>query len=223
MKYIVILFILFNQAHSFAQSILDSAIFSNNFKLAKGIYTSLLELQYNSPKYLNCELDLENQTSKIYFSKLYYINSSQIRNPYTDAIFAYVVEGNLFIFHHDHLSPIFLRGAISTFILKERITTTNYPSTPSSTYGSPQYGTSPTTSSSIETNIYFFDFKTGIKERVNIENLDTVIKRDSLLYHTFKTIKTDARDKKAYSYVSQYNARNPVYILFFKEPDLSNE
>lgn len=223
MKFVVILFIICIQTSCFAQSMIDSVIFNNNFKLAKGIYTSLLELQYNAPKYPDCEIDLENQNSRISFSNLYYINSAQIRNPYTDALFAYVVEGNLFIFHHNYLSPIFLRGAICTFILKERITTTNYSLTPSDTYGNSQYGTGSSTSSSVETNVYFFDFKTGITERVNIESLDPVIKRDSVLYHTFTKIITDPRDKKAYSFVSQFNARNPVYILIFKEPDLSDE
>jgi len=217
MKFLISLIVLFIKLNCLAQtSVLDSVVFDNNFKFSDGIYTSLFELQYNAPKYPDCALDLENQRNKISFLTLYYYTPKQIRKPYQDAIFATVVAGKLFLFHHNYLSPIFLRGAICTFILKEYISTTHYPSNSSNPYGS-TYGSGPTTQNVEVTNIYFFDFKTGIIETVEKEKLDFVIQRDSLLYSTYKKIYTDPNNKKSYSYIAQFNTRNPVYLYVYRE------
>lgn len=225
MKFIIGIAFLCIQWSCLAQTaVLDSTAFDVNFKLSNGIYTSLLELQYSAPKYPDCELDLENQRSTLSFSSLYYITAKKVRKPYDDQLFATVVDGRLFIFHHNHLNPIFLRGAICTFILKEYIATTYYPSGSGNPY---PYGSSsssyPSTQHVEVTNIYFFDFKTGIIETVEKERLDFVIQRDSVLYKTFSKIYTDPNNKKTYSYISQYNLRNPVYIYFFREETIHPE
>ncbi len=41
------------------------------------------------------------------------------------------------------------------------------------------------------------------------------MKRDAGLYERFKKIKADSKNKKSYPYISQYNARNPFYIIQF--------
>jgi len=224
MKSLLLFLMLFFQVSCFAQFILDSAVFDNNVKLKNGIYTTLVELQFNSPKYEDCELDLENQRSEISFLNLNYITSGQVRKPYEDDIFATVVEGRLFIFYHNYLSAVFLKGAISTFILNEMITRTYYPSTTQSTYGNPMYASPPTTYTDVETNIYFLDFKTGDIKEVDIDNLDPIIERDSVLYESYQKIKSDPKNKKSYPYISLYNTRNPIYVYIFKEEsDFSDE
>ena len=82
-------------------------------------------------------------------------------------------------------------------------------------YGSPGYGGPPTLvkTSHVEINIYFLDFQTGMIAKVEKDNLEPIIMRDSTLYESFVKIKGDSNHKKSYPFISQYNTRNSVYIL----------
>ncbi|MGN6645989.1 MAG: hypothetical protein ACTHJT_05615, partial [Cytophaga sp.] len=183
-----------------------------------GIYTSAIELRYNSPKYPDCSLELNSLTDKVPTTNLYYVSSQDIKHKFEDNIFAMVREGILYIFYHNYFSPVFQRGSICTFILKEVQTTTYYPSGSSvGTAGTTMHSGVPVTTSHTTMNIYFMDFQSGIIEKVKKENLDPIIKRDAVLYERFKKIKGDPKNKKSYPYISQYNARNPYYIILVRE------
>lgn len=221
MRFLILPLILITHIQVHAQNVFDSLAFDNGFQFHNGIYTSLDELKYNSPSYPDCELeiDINNQQQhlQIKLDQLYYINSRQTRLKFESPLFATVVEGHLSIFYKNELSSVFLKGALSTFILKELVTTTHYPT--GSALGS-SYGIAsvPYTTTSIETNIYFLDFQTGLIAKVDKDNLDPIIRRDPVLYESFKKIKGDSNHKKSYPFISQYNTRNPVYILVLPAP-----
>lgn len=210
----IVLFIFHLQAH--AQTSFDSAVFDNNFVFNNGIYTSLEELKYNSPSFPDCELELDKNQESIDFDKLYYMNSRRTRLKYESALYAIVVDGHLSLFYNKQLNSVFLKGALSTFILKEVVTTTTQQPMNNMGYGYPGYGTgstTPVTTSHVEINIYFLDFLTGAILKVDKDNLEPVIKRDPVLYESFSKIKGDSNHKKSYPFISQYNARNRVYIM----------
>lgn len=216
----IVLFIFHLQAH--AQNTFDSTVFDNNFVFNNGIYTSLEELKYNSPSYPDCELELDKNQESISFDNLYYINSRKTRLKYESALYAIVVDGHLSIFYNKQLNSVFLKGAISTFILKEVVTTTTHHPNNNMGYGYPGYGTGPSmpvTTSHVEVNIYFLDFITGIISKVDKDNLDPIIKRDAELYASYSKIKGDSNHKKSYPFISQYNARNKVYIMVLPVQD----
>ena len=218
MKNIVTSIFLLFHLSIFAQVGFDSAAFNNYFVFNNGIYTSLEELKYNSPRYPNCELELEKGQETIYMDKLHYINSRQTRLKYESYLYATVVDGHLSIYYNDQLNAVFLKGAISTFILKEIVTTAQYQSQNNMGLGYPGYGspgysqTTPVTTSHLEVNIYFLDFETGTILKVDKDNLAPIIQRDSVLYESFKKIKGDSNNKKSYPYISQYNSQHTVYI-----------
>lgn len=203
----------FFQISLFAQVGFDSIVFSNNFVFKNGIYTSLEELKYNSPRYPDCELDIEKKDDDINTKELYYINSRQTRLKFMATLYATVVDGHLALFYKNQMNSIFLKGAISTFILRELVTSTSYQ--PNSGYGTHGFGgpSMPITTTSLEVNIYYLDFQTGMVAKVNRDNLEPIIMRDVILYESFKKIKGDANNKKSYPFISQYNTRNPVYIM----------
>ncbi|WP_018341766.1 hypothetical protein [Cytophaga aurantiaca] len=203
-----------------AQNSFDSAVFDNSFAFKNGIYTSLQELIYNSPSYPDSELELDKNQQSINLDRLYYVNSRGTRLKYESFLYATVVDGHLSIFYKNELSSVFLKGAISTFILKELVTTTHYP-----TYnnGLGQNGlpmtSMPYTTTSVETNIYFLDFQTGLIAKVDKDNLDPIIRRDPTLYESFRKIKGDSHHKNSYPFISQYNARNKIYIMILAPED----
>jgi len=210
----------------FAQISFDSAVFDNNTIFKNGIYTSLQEIKYNTPRYPDGELELEKNQSRIDLNKLYFRNNANRRLQFDAILFATVVDGHLSIFYDNQLNSIFLKGAISTFILNELVTTTSYMPRNNMGYGYsgngyPGNGANVVvTTSHEETNIYCLDFVTGIILKVNKENLEPIIMRDGTLYTSFKKIGSDANNKKSYPFISQYNTRNPVYIKML--PDVPN-
>jgi hypothetical protein len=208
----------------FAQISFDSVAFDNKTIFKNGMYTSPKEIKYNKRRYPDGELELEKNQSRIDLNKLYFRNSANRRLQFDANLFATVVDGHLSIFYDKQLNSVFLKGAISTFILNEIVTTTNYMPRNNMCYGYPSYGypgsNVAVTSSHEETNIYCLDFVTGIILKVNKENLEPIIMRDVTLYEGFKKIGNDANNKKSYPFISQYNTRNPVYIKIL--PDLPN-
>lgn len=224
-KFFFLILFFFFQLNLFSQVGFDSAVFDNNFEFKNGIYTSFEELKYNSPRYPDAELELNKDQELKNTDQLYYFNVFKTRLKFESRLYATVVDGRLSVFYKDQLNSIFLKGAISTFILKEIVTTTNYQPQPSYGYGNPGYGSPsvPITTSSLEVNIYFLDFITGIIAKVDRDNLEPIIQRDALLYDSFKKIKGDANNKKSYPFISQYNTRNPVYIMILHVNDIENE
>jgi hypothetical protein len=201
------LFLFFNLA-LFAQNKTDSVVFDGRFVLTDGIYTSYEELINNAPRFVGAELEFEKNSKSIDWNNVYYFTKSKTRLKYEYALFATVVNGHLAIYYSSQMNSVFVRGALCTFIVQELVTHTyNSPSNPSGMGGGV-----PVTTTTVEVNIYFLDLKTGIIAKVEKENLDPIIQRDSTLYSTFKKIKSDSNHKKSYPYVSQYNDRNKFYI-----------
>ena len=103
----------------FAQTEYDSMLFDNSLLLKNGIYTSLKEVRSNTPKFPNCELEIGAIQDKINVDNLFYINSNNTRLKFEANLYATVINGRLFIFYKSQLNPIFLKAAISTFMIKE--------------------------------------------------------------------------------------------------------
>lgn len=206
----------------FAQVGFDSVAFDNKTIFNNGIYTSLEELKYNTPRFPDGELELEKNQKKVNLTDLYYFNKNNTRLKFEANLYAIVVDGHISLFYDNQLNSIFLKGAISTFILNEIVTTTTYQQQSNMGYGYPGvYGIPgsgmptqnvPVTTSHKEVNIYYLDFLTGMIAKVNKENLEPIIMRDPVLHTSFKKIKGDSKNKKSYPFISQYNERNKTYI-----------
>lgn len=223
MRFLIILILLIFCREICAQSSFDSIAFDNTFLFKNGIYTSLDELKYNSPSYVDCELDLDKNLQSIDLNQLYYINSRKTRLKFESPLYATVIDGHLSIFYKNQLSAVFLKGAISTFILKELVTTVHYPT--GNTLGNAGYGiiAPPYTTTSVEISICFLDFQTGSIAKVDKGNLDPIIRRDATLYESFRKIKGDTNHKNSYPFISQYNTRNPIYIMVLPVQDIESD
>ncbi|WP_299253468.1 hypothetical protein [uncultured Cytophaga sp.] len=185
----------------FAQTEYDSMLFDNSLLLKNGIYTSLKEVRSNTPKFPNCELEIGAIQDKINVDNLFYINSNNTRLKFEANLYATVINGRLFIFYKSQLNPIFLKAAISTFMIKEWV---SVPANDAdrSTVGNGQ----------IKITMYFLDYTSGVIAKVDKKTLEPIITRDPALSASFKKIKKDPDNKKSFPFISKYNARHKVYV-----------
>ena len=209
-----LLFLFLNFALS-AQTQMDSVVFDGRLILTDGIYATFEELVNNTPRFVSAKLEFEKNNKSIDLNNLYYFTKSGTRLKYINPLFATVVHGHLAIYHSSQMNSVFVRAALSTFIVQEVVTQTYNSSSDPSGMG----GGNPVTTTTVEMNIYFLDLKTGNILRVEKENLDPIIQRDSTLYSSFKKIKSDTNHKKSYPYISQYNDRNKFYIKVIVKPE----
>jgi hypothetical protein len=151
----------------FAQADYDSLVFDNNVVLKNGIYTSCYEIRTNSPQYTDCELEMENIRKKIHIDYLFFINSNNTRLKFESNLFAIVSNGRIYLFCINQLNPVFLKAAISTFMVKDVVYS------PTSNYGS-NYD-----NYKIKTTMYFLDYETGVIDKITKENLTPIITRDT--------------------------------------------
>jgi hypothetical protein len=192
MKNILFIVILLNYLPLYAQS--DSVQLDSKFHFKNGIYSSYIEVLNNNPKYPDFLLETR-RSSEVIFGGSDYIFYNKLLNkqPYTDPLFAFVDDGVLLVYYKKDFHKLILTGAISTFF------------TEMTTHFSNGYTTT-------DANLYFLDLITGNIDKLNPENIDSIIKRDSRFYTDYSSISYSDKKKILYSYVLKYNKRNPIYI-----------
>jgi hypothetical protein len=195
MRYFLIVAILLQGFCLSAQT--DSALFDRSFKLKKGIYTSYFEILENSPKYPDYLIETNND---IVFGKLSmnFYDQNMIQQDIKDEVFAYVQEGYIVVKYDNQFYKLILTGPISTFY-KEKITS-------NSPYNSP------ITYTTVDDKLFLFDLRTGYINKLNLKNIDWILKRDSVLYTSYLALSDSKKRKTLYSFILKYNQRNPIYI-----------
>ena len=190
MRHFIILLLFFLPEFLFSQE--DALIFNGKTVLKEGVYTTISEVLSNSPKYHDCRFEVKVD---FWFGKtsIFYFDASGTQHEFNDTILFVVEEGNRYVNYKNHFCKLILTGAISTFYIEN---TTVYSSQTSYTH----------------TNLYFWDIQTGIMDKVNITNLDEILRRDNSIYSTYSGVSDSVKKKTLYSYILKYNARNPIYM-----------
>lgn len=170
----------------------NTSEFNNKTALNEGVYTSLSEVLNNSPKYYECRFEAKVD---FWFGKtsIYYFDKSGVRHEFNDSILFVVEDGNRFVKYGNHFCKLILTGAISTFYIEN---TTIYSGQSSYTH----------------TNLFYWDIQTGIMDKVNITNLDEILKRDNSIYSIYSGVSNSVKKKTLYYYILKYNANNPIYM-----------
>jgi hypothetical protein len=167
-------------------------VFNNQIELKEGVYTSIPEVLINNPKYFDCRFE-----TKVGFwfgnTSIYYYDLSGTRHEFNDTILFVVEDGNQYVKYGNHFCKLILTGAISTFYIENTIIYTNH-------YANTQ------------TDLYYWDIETGTMGRVNVSNMDEILKRDSSINAVYSGISNSLKRKTLYSYILKYNAHNPIYI-----------
>jgi hypothetical protein len=190
MKYTVLFIFLIYSGFLHAQE--EVLVFDNKIKLQEGVYTSLSEILENSPKYYNYQFEytVSFWTGQ---SAMFYFDESGNRQNFEDTIVMIVEDGARYVNFKNHFCKLILTGAISTFYIEN-----TYNIAPNDQY--------------VDNRLYFWDLTTGYINRLNYITIEEIFRRDSFIYSTYSAIPDSRKKKTLYSYVLQYNSRNPVYI-----------
>jgi len=190
MRHFIILFFIILPEFLFSQDY--ATIFNSKTVFNEGVYTTLSEVLSNSPKYIDCRFEVKVD---FWFGKtsIFYFDTSGTRHEFNDTILFVVEEGNRYVNYKNHFCKLILTGAISTFYIEN---TTVYSGQSSYTH----------------TNLFFWDLQTGIMDKVNITNLDEILKRDNSIYSIYSGVSDSVKKKTLYSYILKYNAHNPIYM-----------
>jgi hypothetical protein len=80
----------------------------------------------------------------------------------------------------------------------------------------PNYKFDPNTQTNVASGTvavkYLMDLLTGESYPFTLENFESLIKRDHVVYDEFMTIKKKKREKKMVNFLKKYNDRNPVFF-----------
>lgn len=190
MKHFIIFFFLILPEFLLSQE--DMLIFDNHIELNEGVYTSLSEVLNNSPKYYDCRFEAKVD---FWFGKtsIYYFDNSGTRQEFNDTILLVVEDRNRYVMYKNHVCKLILTGAISTFYIENTMIYSN--------------GYSNT-----QTNLFYWDIQTGLIDKVNVTNMDEILKRDNSVYSIYSGLSNSVKKKTLYSYILKYNSRNPIYI-----------
>ena len=190
MRHIIFLFIILLPEFLFSQD--DAAFFNSKTVFKEGVYTSLSEVLSNSPKYHDCRFEAKVD---FWFGKtsIHYFDASGVRHEFNDTILFVVEDGNRYVNYKNHFCKLILTGAISTFYIEN---TTVYSGQSSYTH----------------TNLFYWDIQTSKMDKVNITNLDEILKRDNSIYSSYSGVSDSVKKKTLYSYILKYNANNRIYM-----------
>jgi hypothetical protein len=183
---IIILLICFNK------SIAQPVRITNNYIFPKGIYTCFDELLHNTPRYLNCELDVVKPPAG--YPRYFYYDSLKVRRTFYDSCFAVVSDGVLFIRELDFFYKSLYLGAISIFV------STNWHSVHQQHYRV------------FEDYYYILDFETGKMLPFDQDGISGLLKRDAELYAEFSAKNRKIAREIMLSYILKYNTRNSFYL-----------
>ena len=190
MRHIIFLFIILLPEFLFSQD--DAAFFNSKTVFKEGVYTSLSEVLSNSPKYHDCRFEAKVDFF-FFFTSIHYFDASGVRHEFNDTILFVVEDGNRYVNYKNHFCKLILTGAISTFYIEN---TTVYSGQSSYTH----------------TNLFYWDIQTGKMDKVNITNLDEILKRDNSIYSSYSGVSDSVKKKTLYSYILKYNANNRIYM-----------
>lgn len=207
---IILLFSLASKLYS--QS--DSVAFSKDFILYEGLYLSYTDLRHNWP------IPKEKIITKIekdqleFYSKLieddnieYIERDGNKATIAAEKVWGFCQNNVIYLNSNKSFFRITVFGAISFFLASVPVT-----------YATPGYnvfingpvGNSTTTAKEIRE--YLMDFYTGNRLEFNLENLESMLKRDDEIYKEFMALPRKKKKDQATRFIRKYNEKHPVYF-----------
>lgn len=192
--------------------IAQKANFNSTFVLQDGIYVSYKEILNNAPSFPNGIINVDDKKANIILSELNYSvagnESALIKYP-ASQLFAMVRDGKLFIYYQKKLIPVYLKGTLCRFIYTREVS-----------IGST---TNNSRSSEFKSDICVIDIQTGDIYMLTKENLAKSIRRDASLYATYQKTKPGKKNKNLFTYITDFNAKNPTSIPVTEHPSIVEE
>lgn len=192
----------------------DSVIYSRDFRLYEGIYTSYQEFRYNWPIDKDKIITNLPKEQLDFFSKLtesdiieYKERDGSLTKIKTEKIWGYCQNNVIFINQDKNFFRIPVFGAISNFIGTVEVL--------SYSPGYDPFMNAPINSTSQKTREirqYLFDFYSGEVVQYSIEKLEEFLKRDDVLYKEFMAFNKKKKKENAFKYMRLYNEKHPVYF-----------
>jgi hypothetical protein len=163
------------------------------FHFNEGIYTSFSELVNNSPKYLNCKLEI---CIPLFGRLPYYNYNDPSGNQYylENPIFATVNNSTLFLYYKNYFYKSYCRGPITLFVC------TNWKTSSQINY------------ELFHENICILDFENGEIGKLEVKFIDSIIRRDPELYKEFHANKVKKDKNNLIRFILKYNDRNPFHL-----------
>ncbi len=192
----------------------DSVMYTRDFRLYEGIYTSYKEFRYNWP------IDKDKIVTNLpkdqldFFSKLtesdiieYKERDGSLEKIKTEKIWGYCQNNVIFINQDKNFFRIPVFGAISNFIGTVEVV--------SYSRGYDPFMNTPINSTAYKTREirqYLFDFYSGEIVEYSIDKMEEYLKRDEVLYKEFMALSKKKRKEFAFKYMRLYNEKHPVYF-----------
>lgn len=192
----------------------DSVMYTRDFRLYEGIYTSYKEFRYNWP------IDKDKIVTNLpkdqldFFSKLtesdiieYKERDGSLEKIKTEKIWGYCQNNVIFINQDKNFFRIPVFGAISNFIGTVEVV--------SYSRGYDPFMNTPINSTANKTREirqYLFDFYSGEIVEYSIDKMEEYLKRDEVLYKEFMELSKKKKKEFAFKYMRLYNEKHPVYF-----------
>jgi hypothetical protein len=192
----------------------DSVMYTRDFRLYEGIYTSYKEFRYNWP------IDKDKIVTNLpkdqldFFSKLtesdiieYKERDGSLEKIKTEKIWGYCQNNVIFINQDKNFFRIPVFGAISNFIGTVEVV--------SYSRGYDPFMNTPINSTAYKTREirqYLFDFYSGEIVQYSIDKMEEYLKRDAVLYKDFMVLSKKKKKEFAFKYMRLYNEKHPVYF-----------
>ncbi len=185
-----------------------------SFSFKEGIYPDFNSFRNNDPIPLEAIISPEYSddfyntldTAKhiVYYGKFGSSISVPVRN-----IWGYSKNGKPYILWADKFNLIPFVGQITHFVTT---VTVYYSSYQDPFYNSYQYNSYSRGYQSEELRQFIIDMQTGKIIDYNLNNIETILKRDTDTYSEFMKLRKRKRSKQMFYYVKQYNEKRPLYI-----------
>jgi hypothetical protein len=62
------------------------------------------------------------------------------------------------------------------------------------------------------TNQHILDFETGVVQEFNVLSMETLLKRDEVLYNEFVSLSKRKKKESVFIFLRKYNDRHPIYF-----------
>ena len=192
--------------------------YTPKFEFIDGLYLNFEQVKNNSPlpktristnlsyKRLDFFTKLKENEYIIIFD-----NKGVEQKIETKKIWGFCQKGNIYINWNSEFNRIGIIGSICHFIADLTVSYERYPD--------PYYnnravfGVNGDTYKTKEMKQYLLDFETGKVFDYNVQNLEILLKKDSLIYEEYIDLRKRKKRKQKFQFLRKYNKKNPLYVI----------
>jgi hypothetical protein len=192
----------------------DSIPYSKDFRLYEGLYLNYKEFRFNWPIPKEKIITNINKEQLDFYSKLveedsikYQERDGKVSKIKSDKVWGYCQNNIIFINLNKSFYRIPVFGAISNFI--GTVEVVNYSPGFDPYMNVPMNNTSSTTK---EIRQFLFDFYSGDVLEFTTDNLEKLLKRDTLIYQEYMALSRKKRKEFSVKFIRQYNEKHMVYF-----------